>query len=58
MLKLLNWVFGWLGYEWVRDTRPYEREYSDNEFDDGWDDLYETNPRYRLRRKGAPPSAD
>ncbi|KUJ74119.1 hypothetical protein AVO42_01500 [Thiomicrospira sp. XS5] len=53
MLKLLNWVFGWFGYEWVPDTRPYEREYGENELDDGWDDLYETNPRYHLRRKGA-----
>lgn len=51
MVTLMNWLFGWFGYEWVRDHRPYQRDCADNELDDGWDDLYEQNPRYRLRKK-------
>lgn len=51
MVTLMNWLLGWFGYEWVRDHRPYQRDYADNELDDGWDDLYEQNPRYRLRKK-------
>jgi len=49
-MKLMNWLFGWFGYEWVRDDSPCEREDDDPRTDEGWDDLYEHNPRYRLRK--------
>lgn len=50
MLKLMNWLAGWFGYEWVEDTSPYERE-DDVIADEDWDDLHEHNPRYVLRKK-------
>lgn len=49
-MKLLNWLFGLFGYELVRDQSPYEKE-DDMIQDEGWDDVYEHNPRYRLRKK-------
>lgn len=51
MMRVLNWVFGLFGYEWVRETAPYERENDDPITDEGWDDLYEHPPRYRLKKK-------
>lgn len=54
-MKGLNWVFGWFGYEWVKDSRPYKNE-GDAVQDEGWDDLYRHTPRYRLRKKPKPKS--
>lgn len=49
-MKLLNWLFGLFGYEWVKDETPYERQMDEPGEDEGWDDIYEHNPRYRLRK--------
>ncbi|MDG6778722.1 hypothetical protein QCB44_08400 [Thiomicrorhabdus sp. zzn3] len=58
MIRLLNLVFGWFGYEWIRDeqtNRPAEKEsdasISSMDEDEGWDHLYQHTPSYRLRKK-------
>jgi len=52
LLKLMNILAGLFGYEWVKDTRPLDDEpYDDPTYDEGWDDLSEHSPRYRLRKK-------
>ncbi|WP_319380396.1 hypothetical protein [Thiomicrorhabdus sp.] len=49
-MKWLNFVFRLFGYEWVKDETPYERQRDDPITDEGWDDLYEHSPRYKLRK--------
>ena len=51
MLRWFNGLFGLFGYEWVLDTTPYEPQASSPTTDEGWDDLYQHNPRYVLRKK-------
>lgn len=51
MLRLMNWIVGWFGYEWVLDERPRPLEdESDPISDEGWEDLHRHSPRYRLRK--------
>lgn len=51
LLKLMNLLAGLFGYEWVKDTRPVDEPPEMLEADEGWDDLYEHSPRYRLQKK-------
>lgn len=48
-MKLLNALFRLFGYEWVKDETPYQKD-DDPITDEGWDDLYEHSPRYKLRK--------
>jgi hypothetical protein len=54
LLRLMNVLAGWFGYEWVRDPRPFQKRtdaFRDTAEEEGWDDLYEHTPRYVLRKK-------
>lgn len=55
MLSIMNWFAGWFGYQWVKDTRPFEREEDDPMYtpisDEGWDDIHQFSPRYILKKK-------
>ncbi|MBO1924714.1 hypothetical protein [Thiomicrorhabdus sp. 6S3-12] len=48
-MSFLNAIFRLFGYEWVKDETPYQRD-DDPRTDEGWDDLYEHSPRYKLRK--------
>ena len=48
LLKLLNSIVGVFGYRFVLDDRPLEMADEDIRNDEGWDDLDEHLPRYRL----------
>lgn len=50
-IKLVNLFVEIFGYEFVRDERAVNEPPEDIEVDEGWDDLYENNPRYRLVKK-------
>lgn len=52
LLRFMNALVGVLGYEWVRDRRPLDEPPEDLIADEGWDDLHQHSPRYRLRKKG------
>lgn len=51
-MKVLNAIFRLFGYEWVKDETPYEAEDDDvmTANNEGWDDIYQQTPRYRLRK--------
>ncbi|WP_040727224.1 hypothetical protein [Thiomicrorhabdus sp. Kp2] len=53
-LKIINFFAGLFGYEWVLDSRPTEQSKHQGIDDEGWDDLYENNPRYVLRKVTRP----
>lgn len=51
-MTLINAIFRLFGYEWVKDETPIEREHDSLtlEADEGWDDLYQHSPRYKLQK--------
>jgi len=53
MLRLMNLLAGLFGYEWVLDTRPVDEPPEILEADEGYDDLHQHSPRYRLRKKSS-----
>ena len=53
MLRVMNWLAGLFGYEWVADVRPVHDGSEILEADEGYDDLHQHAPRYRLRKKCA-----
>ncbi|WP_321325500.1 hypothetical protein [Thiomicrorhabdus sp.] len=53
-LKIINSIARLFGYEWVLDVQPIEQPKRQGKGDDGWDDLYEHNPRYVLRKVTRP----
>lgn len=50
-LKVINFIVGIFGYEYVIDNRPKYEPPEDLEADEGWDDIHGLNPRYRLVKK-------
>ncbi|MEA3404668.1 MAG: hypothetical protein U9R28_02895 [Pseudomonadota bacterium] len=51
LLNLMNVLAGLFGYEWVKDNRPIDEPEEDIIADEGWDDLHQHSPRYRLQKK-------
>lgn len=50
-MKFLNAIFRLFGYEWVEDKRPYLKNQDEDLIaNEGWEDLYEHSPRYRLQK--------
>ncbi|WP_321277279.1 hypothetical protein [Thiomicrorhabdus indica] len=56
-MKFLNAIFRLFGYEWVEDKQPNvkgedkdEGKCEDLIADEGWDDLHQHSPRYRLQK--------
>jgi hypothetical protein len=47
----MNGLAGLFGYEWVIDERSVEERPENVIADEGWDDLHQHPPRYRLRKK-------
>jgi len=51
LLQFMNGLAGLFGYEWVIDDRPVDEPPECIEADEGWDDVHQHSPRYRLRKK-------
>ena len=51
-LKVINFFVGIFGYQYIIDKRPIEVSKQHHlEDDEGWDDIHDLNPKYRLVKK-------
>lgn len=48
MLKFINFMAGFFGYKFVVDEREIVEPPEEIEADEGYDDIYDQSPRYRL----------
>ena len=53
MLRFMNILAGLFGYQWVKDNRLVDEPDEVLEADEGWDDVHQHSPRYRLRKKSS-----
>lgn len=53
LLRLMNWMVGWFGYEWVQVPWPENEPepFRPDTERENWDELYRSAPRYVLRKK-------
>lgn len=51
LLRFMNFFVGLFGYEWVKVDNPYKNLVNESVADEGWDDLDENAPHYKLRKK-------
>jgi len=49
-LDAINYLFGLFGYRWIVDSSPQDSSEFDPMDDEGWDDLDNENPRYKLEK--------
>ena len=50
MIRFINLLLGLLELKLVKDERPYLRD-ENPRTDEGWDDILEPTPRYRIVRR-------
>ncbi|GAB6069062.1 hypothetical protein JCM30760_01590 [Thiomicrorhabdus hydrogeniphila] len=54
LLKIMNKIVGLFGYEWVIDSSIIKPERHIGVEDEGWDDIYDNNPKYKLKKQTKP----
>jgi len=50
----MNGIVRLFGYEWVKDSSLIEAERHFGVDDEGWDDIYDNNPKYKLKKRTRP----
>ncbi|WP_460186365.1 hypothetical protein [Thiomicrorhabdus hydrogeniphila] len=50
----MNKIVGLFGYEWVIDSSIIKPERHIGVEDEGWDDIYDNNPKYKLKKQTKP----
>ena len=54
LLKIMNSIAGLFGYKWVKDPSVIEPTRNIGVDDEGWDDIYDNNPKYKLKKHTRP----
>jgi len=54
LLKAMNFLAGIFGYEWVKDLSKDTSIYNPGVEDEGWDDIYDNNPKFKLKKLTRP----
>ena len=50
----MNSIAGLFGYKWVKDPSVIEPTRNIGVDDEGWDDIYDNNPKYKLKKHTRP----